>query len=201
MYPDQIPSDRLPRESSNLFHLHGPNNGSADSHEVPPLPNTPLPNSPIPSTTDNPEFTKWWRRWMSRVRLTARRNPARRFQIGRKNKSGPEDKAAQSNGTDRLSATGASARESESRKESGRESARESEKESAIERQSGDRLTTGTFSNTGPFINKDTFNINRDTFNKDTFNRTDRGEVRHRNNLPPATRAISGEAEFKRYLL
>jgi hypothetical protein len=139
MYPDRIPSDRLLRESSNLFQFQGPNDGSADNHEVPPLPNTAPPNS-----GDNPEFTKWWRRWVSRVRVTALKNPARRFHIGRKNKPRPEDKAAQGNGTDKPA---------------------------------------------------------RGTEGGDTFTRTDRGEVRHRNHVPPATRAISGEAEFKRYLL
>ncbi|MGA7970538.1 MAG: hypothetical protein WB983_18040 [Terriglobales bacterium] len=174
MYPDLIPSDRLPRESSNPFQFHGPNDGSADNHAVPALPNAPPPNS-----NENPEFTKWWRRWVSRVRLTARRNPAaRRFQIGRNNNDKNKDrkekengrisgesKVAQANGTDRLSASGT---------ESGRE---KSGRESGSPRESGD------------------------TFNTATFNRTDCGEVRHRNNIPPATRAISGEAEFKRYLL
>jgi hypothetical protein len=94
MYPDRIPGEQLPRESSHPLLFHGPNDGSAD-HAVPPLPNVPLPNS-----SDNPEFTRWWRRWVSRVRLTTLRNPARRFQIGRKNKdkSTPEDKTAQGNG-------------------------------------------------------------------------------------------------------
>jgi hypothetical protein len=143
MYPDRFPSDRLPRESSNPLQFRAATDDGADNRGVPPLPNP-------PNSSDNPEFTKWWRRWMSRVRLTALRNPAaRRFHIGRNNKdkSRTEDKAAQANGADRVSA-----------------------------RESGDR------------------------FNNERPSRSDHGEVRHRNNLPPATRAISGEAEFKRYL-
>jgi hypothetical protein len=140
MYPDRIPSERLQLDPVRpLPFNHAATDDGGDKRAVPPLPNLPAPNS-----SDNPEFTKWWRRWVSRVRTTALRNPARRFHIGRKNKPKADDKAAQPNAPDKLA--------------NGNEGA-------------------------------------------DTFTRADRGEVRHRNHIPPPARVISGEAEFKRYLL
>jgi hypothetical protein len=104
--------------------------------------------------------------------MTARRNPvSRRFQIGSKNKSKAEDKAAQPNGADRFGVS-------------------MSARESCVAHSGGHSDGHGDGHSDGP----------SDGHSGERLNRTDRGEVRHRNHIPPATRAISGEAEFKRYL-
>lgn len=65
MYRDPTPIDRLKADASQQ------SSGAATQSRV-----ENQRESSVPSTAANPEFAKWWKRWVSRAqRISVRRNP------------------------------------------------------------------------------------------------------------------------------